>query len=91
MITWDEAKRLQNIAKHGVDFAIAQDFLSGVTVTFEDTRANYGESRYQTLGLYQGVVVRLVVHTPRQDVDHIISIRKADKHEQKYYWQNAIH
>lgn len=91
MITWDEAKRLQNIAKHGVDFSIAQDILSGVTVTREDTRANYGELRYQTLGLYQGVVVMLVVHTPRQDVDHIISIRKADKHEQTYYWKNAIY
>lgn len=88
MITWDEAKRLQNIAKHGVDFTIAQEVLSGVTVTREDTRASYGELRYQTLGLYKGVVVMLVVHTPRQNIDHIISIRKADKHEQKYYWQN---
>ena len=91
MITWDEAQQQQNIAKHGVDFSIPEEVLSGITVTQEDTRANYGEPRYQTLGLYRGVVVMLIVHTPRQDVDHIISIRKADKHEQKHYWQNAIH
>ena len=51
MITWDEAKQQQNIAKHGVDFSIAEEVLSGITVTQEDTRANYGEPRYQTLGM----------------------------------------
>ena len=54
MITWDEAKQQQNIAKHGVDFSIAEEVLSGITVTQEDTRANYGEPRYQTLGLVSG-------------------------------------
>ena len=32
MITWDEAKQQQNIAKHGVDFSIAEEVLSGITV-----------------------------------------------------------
>ncbi len=90
MITFDEAKRLQNIAKHGIDFLIAEEVLAGITITQEDTRFEYGELRYQTLGVYQGVVVILVVHTPREGVDHIISMRKANRYEQKYYWQNAI-
>ena len=57
-------------------------------MTREDTRENYGEQRFQTLGLYGNVVVVLVVHTPRNQADHIISIRKADRHEQKYYWRH---
>ena len=73
------------------DLSIVTTVLSGITVTQKNMLSNYGETRYQTLGLYRGVVVILIVHKPRQDVDHIISIRKADKHEQKNYWQNAIH
>jgi uncharacterized DUF497 family protein len=33
------------------------------------------------------VYKRQVVHTPRLDKDHIISIRKAEKHEERIYWK----
>ena len=42
------------------------------------------------LGLWRDVV-EFVVHTARDDDDHIISIRKADKHEQRTYWKNFPH
>lgn len=89
MITYDEAKRTANLAKHGLDLAIAEEVLAGATITHEDARAQYGETRLQTLGVYQGVVVVVVIHTPRNAADHIISIRKAKKHETHYYWQNV--
>lgn len=38
-----------------------------------------------TLGTWNGMVV-FMVHTPHGDADHIISIRKANKHEANYYW-----
>ena len=60
------------------------------TLVQEDTRLSYGELRLQTLGLWHGVVV-FVVHTPRGDDEHIISIRKAKKHEERYYWQHIAH
>ena len=60
----------------------------GFHITREDSRGNYGEQRFQTLGLYGNVLVVMMIHTPRDSADHIISIRKANKHEQKYYWQN---
>ena len=63
---------------------------AGFTVTREDGRDAYGELRLQTLGLFTGVVVFLV-HTPRGDADHIISIRKAEKHEERIYWKNFPH
>lgn len=52
----------------------------------EDQRVSYGETRLQTLGLLNGTVV-FVVHVARDDHDHIISIRKAEKHEEKIYWK----
>lgn len=87
MISYDENKRLANIAKHGIDFKIAKEVLSGFTITREDNRMAYGETRLQTLGLWQGIVVVMIVHTPRDGIDHIISIRKATKHESKYYFK----
>jgi len=88
MISYDETKRAINLKKHALDLAIAHEVLAGFTITQEDTRGDYGETRLKTLGLYQGMVVVVVIHTPREDSDHIISIRKADRHEKNTYWQH---
>lgn len=85
MFTWDEPKRQENLEKHGIDFADAEDIFTGYTVTAEDTRKAYGEPRFLTLGLLHGEVVS-IAHTPREDDDHIISIRKATKHETRFYF-----
>ena len=87
MVTCDEVKREANITKHGFDFVGAEAIFAGFTITREDQSQDYSELRLQTLGLWNGVVVFLV-HTPRDDNDHVISIRKADKHETRIYWQN---
>ena len=86
MITWDEDKRRKNIAKHGIDFVGADAILNHPMVTREDDREHYGEQRLQSLALLEGRVV-FVVWTERESGAHIISIRKADKHEQKIYFQ----
>lgn len=88
MITYDESKRLLNLKNHYLDFVGCEGAFLGFTLTREDGRDAYGELRLQTLGLWNGVVV-FVVHTPRGENDHIISIRKADKHEERSYWQYA--
>ncbi len=88
MITYDEAKRVINRQRHGFDFVGSEVVFAGFTVTREDGRDAYGEMRMQTLGLWKGVVV-FVVHTPRGDHDHIVSIRKAEKHEERLYWTYA--
>lgn len=84
MITFDPGKDQVNRRKHGLTLAIAQEVLAGETLTTEDTRESYGETRYQTLGLWRGRVV-YVVHTERDGADHIISVRKAEAHEERYY------
>jgi uncharacterized DUF497 family protein len=87
MLTYDENKRLANLAKHGFDFIGAEVIFADFTVCREDRRDAYGEMRYQSIGMWNGVVV-FVVHTPRLDSDHIISIRKAEKHEERIFWNN---
>ena len=85
MFTWDEAKRQENLEKHGIDFVDAEIMFAGYTITAEDIREAYGEQRFLTLGLLHGEIVS-VTHTPREDDDHIISIRKATKHETRFYF-----
>ncbi len=85
MFTWDEAKRRTNLEKHGIDFADAGTIFAGYTVTAEDSRESYGEQRFLTLGVLQGVVVS-VTHAPRANDDRIISIRKATRHEARFYF-----
>lgn len=87
MVTFDEAKRLNNIRNHGFDFIGCASVFAGFTITREDGRDAYGELRLQTLGLWGDAVV-FIVHTPRGELDHIISIRKAEKHEERIYWKN---
>ena len=84
MFTWDEKKRKLNLAKHGVDFRDASAIFDGPLVTVEDTREGYGEPRYIALGLLHGVVVS-VTYTERRDEVRLISIRKALKHETRFF------
>jgi hypothetical protein len=82
---WDEAKSRGNLAKHGLDFADAEQVFTGPCVTFLDDRFDYGEERLITLGLLAGRVV-LIAHASRgDDITRIISMRKANRSEQKIY------
>jgi uncharacterized DUF497 family protein len=87
MITWDEAKRRENIRKHKIDLAEMEPVFDFRMVTVEDSRARYGEQRLQSLGMWQGRVVFLV-WTPRTaDTAHLISCRHADRRETDDYFQ----
>ena len=56
----------------------------GVTLTFEDTRYDYGEPRFITFGLLASRLV-VIAHTPRGDKIRIISMIKANNREQEIY------
>jgi uncharacterized DUF497 family protein len=85
--TWHEVKRKTNIKKHGIDFADAHKVFAGPTFTFEDNRFNYAEQRWITIGLCNLSVV-VIVHNETEDEIHIISMRKAEKHEQEIFFEN---
>ncbi len=85
-LQWDNLKNISNVAKHGLDFADAEQVLAAPCLTFSDSRFDYGEDRLITLGLLAGRVV-LIAHAPRGDTTRIISMRKANKREQTIYHQ----
>ena len=90
MFVWDEATRRLNLRKHGIDFADANRIFRGVTFTAEDTREDYGEQRFLTLGLLEDQVVS-VTHTEQGEEIRIISIRKATKHEARFYFSQITY
>ena len=81
---WDDAKNRSNFAKHGLDFADAELVFAGPCVTFADNRFDYGEERFITLGLLAGRLVT-IAHASRGKATRIISMRKANRREQKIY------
>ena len=82
---WDGTKRQINIKKHGIDFINVPMIFDGYTLTIEDDRYDYGETRFVTFGILEGRVVA-VVHTENEESIRIISIRKATKYEEKTYF-----
>ena len=61
--------------------------MTALLVLKEDLRADYGEKRYVTIGLLEGVEV-VVIHTQRGDNTRIISIRRARIKERARYYQD---
>jgi uncharacterized DUF497 family protein len=82
-ITYDPAKRAWTIQERGLDFEDAAKVFAGLELTDLDEREDYGEDRYQTMGLLDGRLV-MVVWTQRgedrQD-RHVISMRKCNDRE----------
>ena len=88
MTSWDEPKRRRNIKDHGLDFEGAEAVWDNFTITREDTREDYGEKRLVTFGVLAGEVV-VLVHVDRDNDMHVISLRRAEKYEARYYLKTA--
>ena len=86
--SFDPVKQASNLKKHGFDLTDAREVIeSGQTVTFEDHRFDYSEERFVTLGpLGESLVAIVTAET--EDHIRIISMRKADRHEQAIYREN---
>lgn len=84
---WDHEKNKRNIESHGIRFEDAQKIFDGPVLTKIDDRQDYGEVREVSLGLYDGIVVLVVVHTDRDRTIRIISARKANRTERQRYEQ----
>ena len=81
---WDAAKNRSNLAKHGLDFEDAEQVLAGLCFSVQDRRFEYGEERLITIGQLEGRVV-VIAHVERGEGTRIISMRKANRREQKAY------
>ena len=83
-LSWHEPKRQATLLDRGLDFAWASQIVGVHEYIIEDTRFHYGEKRFMSLGKINGRLC-IVVWTPRNGTRHIISMRKANDKEQKYY------
>jgi uncharacterized DUF497 family protein len=83
-IEFDPEKNAANRHKHRLDLAEAAAFEFETAVVDEDDRRDYGEARFQALGLI-GVRLHMLVFTFRGPNVRAISLRKANKRECAYY------
>jgi uncharacterized protein len=85
-ITFDPVKRGTALNERGLDFIDAAIVFAGPTITVQDTRKDYGEPRFQTIGFLAERMV-MVVWTPRGDARHVMSMRKCNDREKAIYQQ----
>ncbi|MGK9171168.1 BrnT family toxin [Inquilinus limosus] len=84
MYIWDEAKAINNLAKHGVAFEAVYDFDWDTAYLVEDSRFDYGEQRSIAFGLI-GEDLHVLVYTVRDDLVRVISLRRANRRERTLY------
>lgn len=82
-ITYDPEKRRQTIERRGLDFDDASELFAGLHYTKPADR-DHGEDRQISVGVIDSEVI-VVVWTPRDGTQRIISMRKADRNERTYY------
>ena len=82
---WDAAKARRNIRLHQVSFPAASGvFLDPHRLEDADTREDYGEERFVTIG-FASQVLLAVVFTLRGKRIRLISARKANRNEEEEY------
>ncbi len=86
--SFDLAKNERNLVLRGLPFSLASEFDWLHAEIEEDLRHDYGEKRYQALGMIYERLFQ-IVFTPRGSTIHIISLRKANAREVKRYAQKT--
>lgn len=87
-VSFDSAKSDKNVRERGISFELAAGFEWVSALIVEDLRRDYGERRFQALGLIENRLY-MMVFTPRANKAHVISLRKANKREVKRYEAQA--
>ena len=86
-LIWDKAKRMENLSKHGLDFADAGAVLDSA-YRLDVSVVRKGETRTQSFSYVFGCLrVLSVVHTDRDGLTRVISYRKASTQERLDYYE----
>jgi uncharacterized protein len=80
-ITWDERKRLLNIAKHGLDFALVEDGFDFEGASYTPAK----EHRMKAIGLFEGRLCVLIFRLLGEEAISLVSLRIASKKERETY------
>ena len=82
---WDPEKDLLNRHKHGLMLEDGIPVVEGLdSISWIDDRFDYGEERIITLGRTLTNVLFVVTTEVHEDLTRIISVRRAERHEE--YW-----
>lgn len=82
---WDPEKNISNVRKHGVDFDVAKVcFLDPILIRVDD-RNDYGEERYEAIGLAFGLTVHVIFTIRNADTVRLISAWKGGRDARKAY------
>ncbi len=89
---WNEEKSTQNLQKHGVSFEEAKEvFEDPFHISKLDHRFDYFEERWITLGSTKKdkilVVANMFFDENGEEIIRIISARRANQKERKFYEQ----
>jgi uncharacterized protein len=86
MTTFDPDKDIKNRSKHKLPLSFGNEVLADPDLVEEiDDRMNYGETRWNALGMVNGVVY-VLTYTDRDTGPHFISVRKAKGREPNRYF-----
>ena len=88
-IEFDPAKNIRNIKERGLSFELAADLDWAASITHEDTRKVYPEGRYVTLAELDGRL-HVICYALITGGIRVISFRKANKREERYYGSRTI-
>ena len=78
----DDARARASVARHGIDFAVAQRVFDGPVLTRPDTRRDHGEARHVSVRRL-GRAVIVAAHATRGDRRRLISARPASRRERR--------
>lgn len=86
-IEFDPAKDASNQTKHGVSLAMAGELDWEAALVWVDARFEYSETRMVALAP-KTKILYYVAFVDRGEVRRIISLRRANRREVKYYVEN---
>ena len=93
--SWDSVKDVLNQRNHGLSLADGISALEDINCeSWEDDRFDYEEERIVTLGRNKDTILAVVStvldsvaeEEKKEQTTHIISVRKATKHEADWYY-----
>ncbi|MBC7215545.1 MAG: BrnT family toxin [Burkholderiaceae bacterium] len=87
-IEFDSVKDISNQSKHGVSLSLASQLDWEAALVWIDERFEYGETRMIALAP-ETETLYYVAFVDRGNVRRIISLRRANRREVKYYVQNV--
>ena len=87
-IEFDPAKDQINLEKHGISLAAAAEMDLSQAIVIEDSRVDYGETRFLAYGPIAGRL-HVLWFTMRPPVIRAIGLRRANRRERKKYGETG--